>query len=311
MRSLSLRGQLLRQGALALVGVFVLIPIWVLFTMATDGTMTGYPDGFHPLPQSFTLDHFGDALHADFLDMGFIGLLRNSLLVSGAAALVSVVFGATMAYAFARLRFPGNRGGLVAILLGAFLPPIALGLPLFVLVITIDRNIPQLVQALGLPETVKVLWFTIATKDLQLRDTTISLAILYATFALPLTIWLMRAAFRAVPQDLEAAAFVDGASRFTAFRTVTLPLAMPSILVAALVSFLLAYTEFALAWMFIESEDNATMAMVLAMETTGFFTANWSLTAAYGLLMALPVVIVFVVLQRLLLRGALAGAVDD
>jgi ABC-type glycerol-3-phosphate transport system permease component len=294
MRGLSVRGQLLRQALLALVALFVLAPIWVLFTMATDGTMTGYPDGFHPLPVNFTLDHFGDALRSDFVDTGFIGLLRNSLLVSGFAALVAVVFGATMAYAFARLRFPGNRGGLIAILLGAFLPPIALGLPLFVLVITLERNIPAL-----------------KTDTFDLRDSTISLTVLYATFALPLTIWLMRAAFRAVPADLEAAAFVDGASRFTAFRRVTLPLAMPSILVAALVSFLLAYTEFALAWMFIESEKNVTLAMVLAMETTGFFTANWSLTAAYGLLMAVPVVIVFVLLQRLLLRGALAGAADE
>jgi len=90
-----------------------------------------------------------------------------------------------------------------------------------------------------------------------------------------------------------------------------LPLATPSILVAALVAFLLAYSEFALAWMFIESERNATLAMVLAMETTGFYTANWGLTAAYALLMALPVVIVFVILQRVLLRGALAGAGND
>jgi len=292
MRPLTRRGHLLRQGILVLVGLFVLAPVWVLFTMATDGTMTGYPDGFHPLPVEFTLDSFAQALRAEFLEMGYAGLVRNSLLVSGAAALISVGFGATMAYAFARLRFPGSRAGLVAILLGAFLPPIALGLPLFVLVITLERNVPALA-------------------DFGLRDSTVSLALLYATFALPLAIWLMRAAFRAVPGDLEAAAFVDGASRLTTFRRITLPLAMPSILVTALVSFLLAYTEFALAWMFIESENNATLAMVLAMETTGFFTANWSLTAAYGLLMAIPVVIVFVLLQRLLLRGALAGAADD
>jgi ABC-type glycerol-3-phosphate transport system permease component len=292
MRPLTRRGHLLRQGVLVLVGLFVLAPVWVLFTMATDGTMTGYPDGFHPLPVEFTLDSFAQALRAEFLEMGYAGLVRNSLLVSGAAALISVGFGATMAYAFARLRFPGSRAGLVAILLGAFLPPIALGLPLFVLVITLERNVPALA-------------------DFGLRDSTVSLALLYATFALPLAIWLMRAAFRAVPGDLEAAAFVDGASRLTTFRRITLPLAMPSILVTALVSFLLAYTEFALAWMFIESENNATLAMVLAMETTGFFTANWSLTAAYGLLMAIPVVIVFVLLQRLLLRGALAGAADD
>lgn len=292
MRPLSFRGHLARQGILVVVGLFVLAPIWVLFTMATDGSMTGYPDGFHPFPVEFTLDHFGQALKAEFLEMGYAGLVRNSLLVSTAAALISVVFGASMAYAFARLRFPGSRAGMVAILLGAFLPPIALGLPLFVLVITLERNVDIL-------------------RDFGLRDSTLSLALLYATFALPLTIWLMRAAFRAVPADLEASAFVDGASRFTAFRKITLPLAMPSILVASLVAFLLAYTEFALAWMFIESEDNATLAMVLAMETTGFFTANWSLTAAYGLLMAIPVVIVFVVLQRYLLRGALAGAADD
>jgi len=292
MRPLTRRGHLLRQGILVLVGLFVLAPVWVLFTMATDGSMTGYPDGFHPLPVEFTLDSFAQALRAEFLEMGYAGLVRNSLLVSGAAALISVGFGATMAYAFARLRFPGSRAGLVAILLGAFLPPIALGLPLFVLVITLERNVPALA-------------------DFGLRDSTVSLALLYATFALPLAIWLMRAAFRAVPGDLEAAAFVDGASRLTTFRRITLPLAMPSILVTALVSFLLAYTEFALAWMFIESENNATLAMVLAMETTGFFTANWSLTAAYGLLMAIPVVIVFVLLQRLLLRGALAGAADD
>ena len=292
MRSLSLRGQLLRQGILVLVGLFVIAPIWVMATMATDGTLTGYPDGFHLLPVEFTLDRFAEALRAEFVEMGFIGLLWNSLLVAGSAALVSVVFGATMAYAFARLRFPGNQGGLVIVLLGAFLPAIALALPLYIMFITLERSVPA-IDAFGL------------------KDSTRALAILYASFSLPLAVWLMRAAFRAVPVDLEEAAFVDGASRFTAYRRITLPLATPSILVAALVAFLLAYSEFALAWMFIESERNATLAMVLAMETTGFYTANWGLTAAYALLMALPVVIVFVILQRMLLRGALAGAGND
>ena len=123
----------------------MLVPIWVLITMATDGTMTGYPDGFHLFPQDPTLDRFAEAMRAEFLEMGYLGL-RPEQPARGrvGAALISVVFGATMAYAFARLRFPGSRGGLVAILLGAFLPPIALGLPLFVLVITLERNVPAL-----------------------------------------------------------------------------------------------------------------------------------------------------------------------
>lgn len=292
MRRITLRGQLLRQAILVVVGLFVLAPIWVLGTMATDGALTGYPDGFHLLPQEPTLSRFAEALRAEFVEMGYLGLLWNSLTVAGSAALVAVVFGASMAYAFARLRFPGNQGGLVVVLLGAFLPAIALALPLYILFITLERAVPA-VDAFGL------------------KDSTLALALLYASFALPLAIWLMRAAFRAVPAELEEAAFVDGASRFLAYRRITLPLAAPSILVAALVAFLLAYSEFALAWMFIESERNATLAMVLAMEVTGFYTANWGLTAAHALLMALPVVIAFVILQRVLLRGALAGAGDD
>jgi ABC-type glycerol-3-phosphate transport system permease component len=292
MRRLSIRGQLLRQGVLALVGVFVLVPVWVLITMATDGSMTGYPDGFHPVPVNPNLDRFAEAIARQYHDLGFPGLLGNSLTVAGSAALASLVLGASMAYAFARLRFPGRGGGLVAVLLGAFLPPVALALPLYVLFITLERAVP----AIG---------------EFGLKDSTLGLAIVYASFALPLTIWLMRAAFRAVPADLEEAAFVDGASRLTAFRTVTLPLAMPSILVAALVAFLLGYTEFALAWLFIDSERNVTLAMVLAEAQTGFYSANWGLTAAHALLMTIPVVIVFVVLQRVLLRGAMAGALTD
>ena len=118
----------------------------------------------------------------------------------------------------------------------------------------------------------------------------------------------MRAAFRAVPADLEEAAFVDGASRFTAFRRITLPLATPSILVAALIAFLLAYTEFALAWLFIDSERNVTLAMVLAMATTGFLHVQLERHGrARAADVDAPWSSIFVVLQRVLLRGALAG----
>lgn len=290
MSRMTLRGQLARQAFLVLVGAFVLLPIWVLILMATDGSVIGYPDGFHPIPVQPTLQRFADALARPRHDLDFYGLLRNSLFVAGSSAVVSLVFGASMAYAFARLRFPGNKTGLVVILLGAFLPPIALAVPLFVMFITLERAVP-------------------AIAEFGLRDSTLALAILYASFALPLCVWLMRAAFRAVPMELEEAAFVDGASRFTAFRRITLPLAMPSILVAALVAFLLGYTEFALAWLFIDSERNVTLAMVLTAAQTGFFTSNWSGTAAHALLMTIPVVIIFIVLQRALLRNTLV-AVD-
>jgi arabinogalactan oligomer/maltooligosaccharide transport system permease protein len=291
MRRLSLRGQLGRQLFLLLMGLFVLLPIWVLILIATDGSIVGYPDGFHPLPVSATLDRFVTVLGRPGHELNHLGVLGNSLIVAGSSALAAVALGATMAYAFARLRFPGRQAGLVLVLLGAFLPPIALAVPLFMLFITLERAVPALAS-------------------FGLRDSTFALALLYGSFSMPLCLWLMRAAFRAVPEELEEAAFVDGASRFTAFRRITLPLATPSILVAALVAFLLGFTEFALAWMFVDSGRNVTLAMVMAEVGTGYQGATWGLTAAHGLLMALPVVLIFLVLQRTLLRGSLAGLLD-
>lgn len=285
-------GHLARQLVLVLVGIFVLLPVWVLVLMATDGSVIGYPSGFHPIPVEPTLDRFRDAFFRPGSVLDYWGLLRNSLVVSVSAALAALVLGATMAYAFARMRFPGKDVGLVAILLGVFLPPIALAVPLFLLFNAIERNVPL-------------------ANEFGLRDSLVALAILYASFAMPLCLWLMRAAFRAVPEELEEAAFVDGATRFTTFRRITLPLALPSILVAALVAFLLGYTEFALAWLFISTNENVTLAMILAEATTGFYTSNWSATAAYALLMAIPVVIVFMLLQRALLDTSLSTAATD
>jgi ABC-type glycerol-3-phosphate transport system permease component len=292
MGRLTAGGHLARQLFLVAVGIFVLVPIWVLVLMATDGSIIGYPSGFHPFPVEPTLDRFSDAFFRPGAVLDYWGLLRNSLLVSVSAALTALVLGATMAYAFARMRFPGKDVGLIAILLGVFLPPIALAVPLFLLFNAIELNVPL-------------------AKEFGLRDSLLALSILYASFAMPLCLWLMRAAFRAVPEELEEAAFVDGATRFTAFRQITLPLAMPSILVAALVAFLLAYTEFALAWLFISTNENVTLAMILAEATTGFYTSNWSATAAYALLMAIPVVIVFMLLQRALLGTSLATTATD
>ena len=292
MRRLTLPGQLWRQAFLVLVAVFVLVPIWVLVLVATDGSILGYPDGFNPLPVAPTLERFSDAFFRPGAVLDYWGLLKNSLIVSVSSALMAMLLGASMAYAFARMRFPGRDVGLGAILLGVFLPPIALAVPLFVLFNALERNVPAL-------------------RDFGLRDSLLALSILYASFSMPVCLWLMRAAFRAVPEELEEAAFVDGARRFTAFRRITLPLAMPSILVAALIAFLLAYTEFALAWLFINTNENVTLAMILAEATTGFYTSNWPATAAYALLMAVPVVIVFIILQRALLAGSLAASDTD
>ena len=292
MRPIGRRRQLLNQGLLALVGIFVLAPIWALVLLAVDGSIPGLPRRFDLVPESPTIDRFVLAWTRPDHALDFLGLLRNSLFVSGASALVALVFGASMAYAFARIRFPGRRVGLFALLLGAFMPPIAFATPLFILFFGIENAFPAL-------------------RELGFRGSTLALAILYASFALPLAIWLMRAAFWAVPLELEDAARVDGAGRFRTFVAISLPIAAPSILVAALVAFLLGYSEFAIAWLFAQAEENLTLAMILATDSSGVFSTAGGETAAHALLMTVPVVIIVVALQRLLLRGSLVGSAAD
>ncbi len=291
-RRLSLRGQLGTQLALAVVGLFVLAPVWILVLLASEGSIRGLPREFRLLPAEPTLVRFAEAWVREGHDLDFLGLLRNSLFVSGLSAAVALGFGASMAYAFARMRFPGARVGLFAVLFGALLPPIVLATPLFVVFLGIENVFPAL-------------------RTIGFRGSTLALAIVYAAFAMPLCVWLMRAAFQAVPGELEEAAFVDGAGRLTAFRRISLPIAAPSILVAGLVAFLLGYTEFALAWLFASSERNLTLAMILASAQEGFYQPDWGATAAHALLMTVPVVALFVGLQRILLRTTLAGTATD
>jgi ABC-type glycerol-3-phosphate transport system permease component len=272
--------QIAYQLGLALVGLFVLGPIWGMVRLALDGAIKGAPTEFCLWPQQFTLAVFRHVWDNPSQSLSLPGLLRNSLVVSGGAALSSVALGASMAYAFARLRFPGRRMGLFGLLLGALLPPVALMTPLYILL-----------SAIGL------------------RTSLFGLMIVYTAFSMPFCVWNMRSAFQAVPQELEEAAFLDGATLFETFWRVMLPLALPSLAVAALVAFLVGYTEFAIGWLFVESSQNVTLAMAVSgMRQTG---VAWSNLSALAILMSVPVVVIFLALHRYLLRGLLIGVVED
>jgi len=144
---------------------------------------------------------------------------------------------------------------------------------------------------------------------LGLRASLLGLMIVYTAFAMPFCIWNMRASFQAVPKELEEAAFLEGASSLVAFWRITLPLAMPAIAVAALMAFLVGYTEFAIGWLFVERGENVT----LAMAVSGMLGVSvpWSNISALAILMSLPVVLIFLLLQRYLMRGLLIGRIDE
>jgi arabinogalactan oligomer/maltooligosaccharide transport system permease protein len=282
MRRISLVRQLGTQFLLIIVGLFVMIPIWGIIRLAFDGSLLSRPTSFRFFPKVWSLDAFLKVLDKPYQSVRFATLLQNSLVVSLGAALIAVVLGMSLAYAFARFRFPGRQMGLFAILLTAVLPPVAFMTPLYII--------------LGL---------------MKIRTTLLALVLVYSAFAMPFCIWNMRSAFQSIPKEIEEAAFLDGATDLKSFIFITLPLALPSVAVAGLIAFLMAYSEFALGWLFAEKADNVTLAMsIYAMVQSGN-AQPWSYLGSLALIMSIPVIIIFLVFQRTLLERMMLGSVND
>jgi arabinogalactan oligomer/maltooligosaccharide transport system permease protein len=249
--------------------------------LAFDGSLKGRPTEFRFLPKVWSFDALLQVLDRPYQSVDFQVLLKNSLLVSAGAALIAILLGMSLAYAFARFRFPGRQSGLFALLLTAVLPPVAFMTPLYIIL-----------------------------SLLHIRTTLMALVITYAAFAMPFCIWNMRAAFQSIPKEIEEAAFLDGAGDFTSFVFITLPLALPSIAVAGLIAFLMAYSEFTLGWLFVEKAETLTLAMAIyAMIQTQYSggAQPWSYLGSLAIIMSIPVVIIFLIFQRTLLERMMFG----
>jgi arabinogalactan oligomer/maltooligosaccharide transport system permease protein len=285
MHKISFLRQMGTQLTLLGVGIFVVLPIWGMARLAFDGSLRGRPTEFRLVPKVWSFEPFFQVLDRPYQTVDFLTLLKNSLLVSLSAALIALVLGMSLAYAFARFRFPGRQTGLFAILLTAVLPPVAFLTPLYIL--------------LGL---------------MQIRTTLLGLVLVYAAFAMPFCIWNMRAAFQSVPKEVEEAAFLDGANDLKSFLFITLPLALPSIAVAGLIAFLMAYSEFTLGWLFVDKADNVTLAMAIyAIVQTQYLggAQPWSYLGSLSIIMSIPVVILFLIFQRTLLDRMMFGAINE
>ncbi len=273
--------QILGQIFLIIIGLYVIVPIWGMLRLAFDGSLLSRPTEFRFFPKVFSLEPLFSVLDRPYQSVHFTTLLKNSLVVSLGAALLALVLGASLAYAFARFRFPGRKPGLFILLLTAVIPPIAFATPLYIVL-----------------------------SILQIRTSLLGLTIVYAVFAIPFCIWNMRAAFQSVPRELEEAAFLDGAGYLSTFRYVTLPLALPSIAIAALISFLMAYSEFAIGWLFVDKAQTVTLSMAIYAMVQSGNAQPWSILGSLVVIMSIPVILVFVIFQRTLLERMLFGALD-
>lgn len=203
--------------------------------------------------------------------------LLNSVVVSGASTLAALILGVPAAYGFARLRFRGRSSLLIGVFLTRAVPPIVLVIPFYLLM-----------------------------RVVGLADTLTGLILVYTTFTIPFVIWMMRAYILRLPVDLEEAARIDGCSLYGAFWRIVMPLAMPGIVASTIFAFLLAWNEFLFAIVLTGEASKTASAAVI-----GFLTDKailWGRLFAGGTLILLPAVVVAILVQRHLVRGATMGA---
>ena len=274
--------QVLFQIILIVIALYVILPIWGMARLAFDGSLLSRPTEFRLLPKEFSFSSVLEVMDRPYQSVNFLTLFKNSMVVSIGSALLAIILGSSLAYALARFRFPGRKPMLFFLLLTAVLPPIAFATPLYIVL-----------------------------SLLKIRTTLLALVLVYTAFGMPFCIWNMRVAFQAVSKELEEAAFLDGASSLKTFGYVTLPLALPSISIAALISFLMAYSEFAIGWFFVDKAETVTLAMsIYAMVQSGN-AQPWSVLGSLVLIMSIPVIIIFIVMQRTLLDRMLFSSSQD
>jgi ABC-type glycerol-3-phosphate transport system permease component len=214
------------------------------------------------------------------LGEGHVGrALANSLIIAGATTVICVVVAGMAAYALARLEVPLRRTLLMLILTTQMFPLVVLIIPLFVLM-----------------------------RNADLIGTYQGLVIAYLAFTVPLAIWIMRGFIVTIPEELEHAAMIDGATRVGAMFRVILPIAAPGLVATATLSFIAAWNEFMLALTFMNEEQKKTLPLVL-QQFVGRGDVDWGAVMATSVIYTLPVVIFFLLLRKRLMQGMTAGAV--
>jgi multiple sugar transport system permease protein len=206
--------------------------------------------------------------------------LLNSLYVSLGATLLCLLIAIPAAYAMSRYRFAGQGAYRMFLLITQMLSPIVLVIGIF-----------RLMAALGLVD--------------QLN----SLVLTYAAFNLAFSVWMLQSYFATIPREVEEAAWIDGASWLQSLRLVFLPMALPALAVAAILSFIFGWNEFVLALTNLRSSDNFTLTLKVFDLVGGRYSVEWDIVMAATFLATVPVAIVFAWLQRYLVRGLALAAV--
>jgi arabinogalactan oligomer/maltooligosaccharide transport system permease protein len=285
-RRLKTRNQIVLQLACLAIGATVLFPIVWIVGMSLDPRNISRPDSL--IPPGANFDAYARVLQRPTLNpVSFFQLALNSLTLAVVISALSVGLGVLAAYAFSRMKFRFREFMMLLILAVLMLPAVA---TVGALYINLNR---------------------IAIGNFRLGGSLLGVALAVTSTQLPFAIWNMKGYLDTIPKELEEAAVVDGASKFQTFLNVVLPLATPVLAVTALFGFIAGWTEFLLAQVFIVGDPSQWTLAVALNALVGQYAGStpWSTFAAFAVLFALPVMIVYLLLQRWIVSGLTVGGV--
>ena len=255
--------------------LLVLFPAsWILMASFSKGQSFFSTSLF---PKSMGLQNYA----ALFTETKFGVWIVNSLKLCLSVSILQLILTSLSAYAFSRMRFPGRRNGLLVLLVLQVFPSSMAVAGYYILI-----------YAFGLSDNLLVLILVLAGGS-------------------AFNIWLLKAYIDTFPRELDEAAYVDGAGHFVVFRRVILPLAAPQLAVIFVFSFIGAYSEYILSSVFLNRPENHTLAVGLQTFLTNQFATNWTLFAAAAVLSSLPIMIMFLFMQRFIQNGLAATGIKE
>ncbi len=263
------------HAVLLLLTFLVLAPfLWMLLTsFKTNPETLRYPPTF--MPDSFDVKNY----IRGWSSMRFGKYFGNTLYVSLATTVVSVLIGSLGGYALARFRIPGERLLVLGILVTRMFPPVVFLVPFFIFL-----------------------------RRLNLVDTFGGLILSYTVFSLPLAIWMLRGFFRNVPKQLEEAAMIDGCSRMGAFFRIIVPLSSPGVATTGVFCFILAWNEFMFANTLILTETKRLLTVSLVASISEYLV-EWNVLMAGSILTTIPVILMYLFMQKYITGGLTDGSV--
>ncbi len=290
-KRLPLGKQLVLQLICLFITFTVVFPLMWIVSLSLDPRNIARPTEFRLIPPGASLQAYRRVLTQPTANpVTFAELAFNQFKLAGGVAVFAVLVGILASYSFSRFEYRGRRLLMLGVVTVLMLPSIATIAPLFVLLNRINISIVEL--------------------SFNLRNSLLGVGIAIMASQLPFAIWNLKGYLDTVPRELEEAARIDGANPNQLFLKIILPLSTPALAVTGFLAFNTAWTEFVMSWQFLTNPKNFTLAMSL-WNMVGPFSGDtpWSVFSAMALMVAMPVAIVYLLLQKYIVGGLTIGSV--